>query len=32
MANSVPAIQFEDIPLEDARRLSRGSRMDSVLA
>jgi hypothetical protein len=31
MADSVPAMQFEDIPLEDARRISRGSRMDPVL-
>ena len=31
MADSVPAIQFEDIPLEDARSLSRGPRMDPVL-
>jgi hypothetical protein len=31
MADSAPAIQFEDIPLEDARSLSRGPRMDPVL-
>jgi len=31
MADAVPAMQFEDIPLEDARRMSRGPRMDPVL-
>jgi hypothetical protein len=31
MADSTPGIEFEDIPLEDARRLSRGPRMDPVL-
>jgi hypothetical protein len=30
MADSVPAIQFDDIPMEDARRMSRGPRMDPV--
>jgi hypothetical protein len=31
MADSPPAIQFEDIPLEDARSMGRGPRMDPVL-
>lgn len=30
MADSPPGIEFEDIPLEDARRMGRG-RMDPVL-
>jgi hypothetical protein len=31
MADAVPAIQFDDIPLEEARSMSRGPRMDPVL-
>jgi hypothetical protein len=31
MADAVPAMPFDDIPLEDARRMSRGPRMDPVL-
>jgi hypothetical protein len=31
MADSPPGIEFEDIPLEDARRMGRGPRMDPVL-
>jgi hypothetical protein len=31
MAEHTPSIQFEDIPLEEARRLGRGPRMDPQL-
>ena len=31
MADSPPGIAFEDIPLDDARRMGRGPRMDPVL-
>jgi hypothetical protein len=31
MADSPPGIEFEDIPLEDARRMGRGPRMDPAL-
>jgi hypothetical protein len=31
MADSPPSIEFEDIPLEEARRMGRGPRMDPVL-
>jgi hypothetical protein len=31
MADSSPGIEFEDIPLEDARKMGRGPRMDPVL-
>jgi hypothetical protein len=31
MADSPPGIEFEDIPLDDARRMGRGPRMDPVL-
>jgi hypothetical protein len=31
MAESSPQIHFEDIPLEEARRMRRGPRMDPVL-
>jgi hypothetical protein len=31
MADSPPGIEFEDIPLEEARRMGRGPRMDPVL-
>jgi hypothetical protein len=31
MANELPTFQFEDVPLEEARQLGRGSRMDSRL-
>jgi hypothetical protein len=31
MAQSTPAIQFEEIPVDEARRMSRGSRMDPEL-
>jgi hypothetical protein len=31
MADSPPGMAFEDIPLEDARRMGRGPRMDPVL-
>src|SRR5262245_48216470 len=31
MAQSPPTIEFEDMPLEDARRMGRGLRMDPAL-
>src|SRR6266850_2509217 len=31
MADSPPGIEFEDIPLDDARRMGRGPRMDPLL-
>jgi hypothetical protein len=31
MAQQPPTIEFEDIPLEDARKIGRGSRMDPAL-
>ena len=31
MAERPPAIQFEDVPLDEARRMSRGPRMDAEL-
>ena len=31
MAEQPPAIQFEDIPLDQARQMGRGPRMDPVL-
>jgi hypothetical protein len=31
MAEPPPPIQFEDVPLDDARRMSRGPRMDPEL-
>jgi hypothetical protein len=31
MAEPLPPIQFEDVPLEEARRLGRGPRMDPEL-
>ena len=31
MAVEVPGIQFEDVPLEDARRMTRGPRMEPRL-
>jgi hypothetical protein len=31
MAEHVPPIQFEDVPLEEARRMGRGPRMDPQL-
>jgi hypothetical protein len=31
MAEQSPPIHFEDIPLEEARRLGRGPRMDPAL-
>ena len=31
MADSPAGIEFEDIPLDDARRMGRGPRMDPVL-
>jgi hypothetical protein len=31
MAEQSPSIQFEDIPLEEARRIGRGPRMDPAL-
>jgi hypothetical protein len=31
MAQPSSAIQFEDVPLEEARRMGRGSRMDAEL-
>jgi hypothetical protein len=31
MAEQSPPIQFEDVPLEEARRMSRGPRMDPEL-
>jgi hypothetical protein len=31
MAEPRPPIQFEDVPLEEARRMGRGSRMDPQL-
>ncbi len=31
MADEQPTFEFEDIPLEDARRMSRGPRMEPLL-
>jgi hypothetical protein len=31
MANQSPPIQFEDVPLDEARRMGRGPRMDPQL-
>ena len=31
MAEPLPPIQFEDVPLEEARRMGRGARMDPQL-
>jgi hypothetical protein len=31
MAEQPPPIQFEDVPLEDARRMGRGPRMEPML-
>ena len=31
MAQSYPGIAFEDVPLEEARRMGRGPRMDPLL-
>ena len=31
MAQQPPIIEFEDIPLEDARKMGRGPRMDPIL-
>ncbi|HZC00330.1 MAG TPA: hypothetical protein VE844_02900 [Gammaproteobacteria bacterium] len=31
MAEQYPGIQFEDIPLEEARRIGRGPRMDPAI-
>ena len=31
MAEPPPPIQFEDVPLDDARRMSRGPRMEPML-
>jgi hypothetical protein len=31
MADELPSIQFEDIPLDEARTMGRGPRMDPVL-
>jgi hypothetical protein len=31
MAEQSPSVQFEDVPLEDARRMGRGPRMDAEL-
>jgi hypothetical protein len=31
MADTPPGIEFEDIPLEEARSMGRGPRMDPVL-
>jgi hypothetical protein len=31
MADELPNIQFEDVPLEEARRMGRGPRMDPFL-
>jgi len=31
MAQQPPIIEFEDIPLEDARKMGRGLRMDPIL-
>jgi hypothetical protein len=31
MAAEAPAIQFEDVPLDEARRMGRGPRMDPAL-
>ena len=31
MAQSYPGIAFEDVPLEEARRMGRGPRMDPVI-
>ena len=31
MAERPPAIQFEDVPLDEARRMGRGPRMDAEL-
>jgi hypothetical protein len=31
MADEWPNIQFEDVPLEEARRMGRGPRMDPFL-
>jgi hypothetical protein len=31
MADQSPPIQFEDVPLDEARRISRGPRMETLL-
>jgi hypothetical protein len=31
MAEQPPSVQFEDVPLDDARRMSRGPRMEPML-
>jgi hypothetical protein len=31
MAQRAPTIEFEDVPLDEARRMSRGPRMDPEL-
>jgi hypothetical protein len=31
MAEQLPSIQFEDIPIDEARRMGRGPRMDPAL-
>jgi hypothetical protein len=31
MAEQPPSFQFEDIPLDDARRMGRGPRMEPLL-
>jgi hypothetical protein len=31
MADQAPSFQFEDVPLEDARRIGRGPRMEPML-
>jgi hypothetical protein len=31
MAEQPPSLQFEDVPLDEARRMSRGPRMEPML-
>jgi hypothetical protein len=31
VADELPTIQFEDVPLEEARRMSRGPRLEPIL-
>jgi hypothetical protein len=31
MAEPLPSIQFEDVPLDEARRMGRGPRMEPML-
>ncbi len=31
MAEQPPSVQFEDVPLDEARRMSRGPRMEPLL-